>query len=109
MKGHKEYHHRKTGGKVDSPMMGRDEAVMDLMDKPNRRNNAPKIEDAGEAMHAKRGGKVKKAVGKAEGAMARKHGGRTARKSGGSVESNPFSAARHGESPTGRKLEANEC
>lgn len=85
MKGRK---HRATGGV--------NEAAQDLAMKPERRNNASKI--FGEAEARKYGGK-------ASGAAARKHAGRKPRKSGGSCESSPFSSARSGTAPKGRKLD----
>lgn len=56
-----------------------------------------------EAEKRKRGGK---AVGKVHGMDAKHHAGRKARKSGGACDSgNPFSSARHGTAPKGRKLD----
>lgn len=85
---------RKTGGTV----------VDDAATKPARRNNAPKIMDAAEAM--KRGGK---AIGKMKGEKAKAHMGRAPRKSGGRTGSNmnPLSSAAKGTAPAGRKLEMN--
>lgn len=93
MKGRK---NRATGGVND--------AAKDLADKPERRNNADRI--FSEAEERKSGGRTKrKHGGMAEGAMAKMHAGRKARKSGGSCEASPFSSARHGTAPKGRKLE----
>lgn len=66
--------------------------------KPVARNSAPKI--TGPAKARKSGGKV-------DGDMARKNGGRAPRKSGGRVGSNanPFSSARTGNAPAGRKTD----
>ena len=41
----------------------------------------------------------------AEGKEAMHHAGRKARKSGGSCESSPFSSARKGTDPKGRKMD----
>jgi hypothetical protein len=46
-----------------------------------------------------------KHVGAVHGEHAMHHAGRKPRKSGGSVESNPFSHARHGTAAHGRKVE----
>ena len=97
MKGHKSHHHRKAreaGGGVD-------EAAMDLKQKPERRNNAPKIYGEAEAMQAKKHG------GKVKGEKAMAHAGRKPRKSGGRAgsESNPFTSALHGTPPKGHKVE----
>lgn len=54
----------------------------------------------------KAGGHVMKHVGEVEGKKAKHHMGRKARKSGGSCDSgNPFSSARKGEAPMGRKMD----
>lgn len=57
-----------------------------------------------EAEERKRGGKVKKSVGKADGASGKKHAGRMARKSGGRTGSNmnPLSSAHSGTPAKGR-------
>lgn len=76
---------------------GANEAAEDLRMKPERRNNASKI--FGEAEKRKSGGKV-------HGEAAKHHAGRKARKSGGACDTgNPFSSARHGTVPKGRKLD----
>lgn len=51
----------------------------------------------------------RKSGGKAMGADAKCHAGRKPRKSGGRATSdaNPFTSARHGTAPKGRKLEMN--
>lgn len=87
---------------------GVNEDKSDLDDKPGRRNNAPKIEDAAE--ERKKGGRAKrkrggKMVGEVHGEMAKHHAGRKPRKSGGSCDSNPFSSARKGEVPKGRSVD----
>ena len=80
---------------------GVNEAAQDLSSKPERRNNASKI--FGEAEARKRGGKT---CGDVKGLGAMHHAGRKARKSGGACDSgNPFSSARHGTAPKGRKLD----
>lgn len=80
---------------------GVNEAAEDLRMNPERRNIAPKI--YAEAEKRKRGGKT---VGHVHGLAAKHHAGRKARKSGGACDSgNPFSSARHGTQPKGRKLE----
>ena len=92
MKGRK---HREAGGV--------NEAAEDLKSKPERYNES-RVE--GEAEERKRGGRAKrKHGGKAEGKMAMHHAGRKPRKSGGSCESSPFSSARSGETPKGRKFD----
>jgi hypothetical protein len=98
--------HRKSGGRTESPKEGSDDAEKDLKSKPERRNNAPKVEDASEAMKAKKGGRIKKEVGKAEGEMGHHHAGRKPRASGGSCESSPFTSAMRGSQPSGRKVMA---
>ena len=115
MKGHKGHHdlhgmvkhhsmkhvkHRKSGGMVDSPEHGVDEAEQDLRTHPEPRTNAKHIDAEAEAMHAKRGGRAKKKhVGMVHGEHVKHHAGRKPRKAGGSVESNPFSHAEHGTPP----------
>lgn len=101
--------HRASGGKAESPKEGRDEAEMDIKDKPNRRNAAPKIEDAAEEMKAKKGGRVKRKFGgkmkeveAAEGERAHHHAGRRHRASGGGCEANPFTSALKGSNASGR-------
>jgi hypothetical protein len=83
---------RKTGGVV----------MNDAASKPARRNSAPKIMDAAEAM--KRGGK---AIGKMKGDKAKAHMGRAPRKSGGRTGSNmsPLSSAAKGTPPKGHKVD----
>ena len=114
MKGRK---HRETGGV--------NEAAEDLKSKPEEYNHGrPK----GEAEERKHGGRTKrkhgdeaeacedgeekkmprkkrKHGGMAEGKEAMHHAGRKARKSGGSCEESPFSSARKGEYPKGRKMD----
>jgi len=115
VKGHKMHHgrkHRNTGGV--------NEAEMDLKTKPEARTNAAKIDaEAEERKHGgrakrKHGGHVKhhhsgvvKHVGKVHGEKAMHHAGRKPRKSGGraSSDANPFTSARHGTVPKGRKLD----
>lgn len=66
---------------------------------PVARNSAPKI--TGPA-------KARKAGGKVDGPEARKNGGRMPRKSGGRAggsNSSPFSSARTGNAPAGRKTD----
>jgi hypothetical protein len=101
MKGHKGHRkHRETGGV--------NEAEMDLKDHPQRYNQS-KVED--EAEERKHGGRTKKhakhAAMKVHGKHAAHHAGRKPRKSGGrtSSDSHPFTSARHGTPPKGRKLE----
>jgi len=100
MKGHMRKH-RETGGA--------NEAEEDLKDKPEARTNAKKIDDEAEEM--KKGGRAKKArggkmVGKVEGEKGAMHAGRKPRKSGGRTGSDgsPFTTARHGTEPAGRKV-----
>lgn len=88
---------RKTGGTV----------VNDAATKPERRNSAPKIMNAAEAM--KKGGAAKKHVGMPEGMKAKMHAGRKPRKSGGRTGSNmnPLSSAAAGTPPKGRTVDGN--
>jgi hypothetical protein len=101
MKGHKSHHHgrkhRNTGGV--------NEAEMDLKTKPEARTNAKHID--AEAEERKHGGRAKKHAGKVHGEHAKHHAGRKPRKSGGRTgsDTHPFSSARHGTAPKGRKLE----
>jgi len=101
MKGHKGHRkHRETGGV--------NEAEMDLKDHPQRYNQS-QVED--EAEERKHGGRTKKhakhAAMKVHGKHAAHHAGRKPRKSGGRTgsDSHPFTSARHGTPPKGRKLE----
>ena len=106
MKG-KHRKHRETGGK--------NEAEEDLKTRPEPRTNAKEIdreaEDEGEEKgELRRGGRAKRKRGgkaemKVEGEHASHHAGRKPRKSGGSVELNPFTAARHGTAAKGRKVQ----
>ena len=94
MKGRK---HRATGGV--------NEAAEDLGRKNMRYTYQSNVND--EAEERKRGGKVaKKHAGKVHG-KPMPHAGRKPRKSGGraSSDANPFTSARHGTPPKGRKLE----
>lgn len=99
MKGRK---HRETGGA--------NEAEEDVKDKPEARTDAKKIDAEAEEMKKggrakrKRGGKTE--VGKVEGHEPMHHAGRKPRKSGGKTTSdaNPFTSARKGEDPPGRKV-----
>jgi hypothetical protein len=93
MKGRK---HRATGGV--------NEDAQDKAKKNLRYTYQSNVNEAAE--ERKHGGMVeKKGGGKVHGAAAKKHAGRKARKSGGSCESNPFTSARAGKAPPGRKLE----
>jgi hypothetical protein len=107
--------HRAAGGKAakhdkpESPDYGDDDAEADLKDKPERYNKS-KVEDEGEEMHAKRGGRAKrKEGGKAvacEGGKPKMPPGRKVRASGGSCESNPFTSAASGTRAPGREVQA---
>lgn len=98
------------GGRRSRATGGTDEAEEDLKEKPERRNNAPKIEGAAEEM--KKGGRAKRKhggkteVGHIEGHKPAMHAGRKPRKSGGRTgsESSPFTGARKGSDAPGRKL-----
>ena len=123
MKGRK---HRETGGV--------NEADEDLKSKPERYNESRVENEAEERKHGgrtkhrekrKHGGHVahhekheehkeheghkrrrkRKHGGEAEGEKAMHHAGRKPRKSGGSCEASPFSTARKGEFPKGRKMD----
>lgn len=83
---------------------GMNEAAEDLGRKNMRYTANSKVND--EAEERKRGGKTMgKMVGKVCGDMPKQHAGRKPRKSGGSCESSPFSAARRGTPPKGRTLD----
>ncbi len=75
-------------------------AAADLADKPTARNYAPNITKAAE--ERKRGGRLK-----VMGEDAKAHAGRKPRKNGGRTgsDSSPFTSARHGTPPPGRKLD----
>lgn len=79
---------------------GVNEASEDLGKKNMRYTYQSNVND--DAEERKRGGK---AVGKVHGAAAKQNAGRMARKSGGSANANPFSSARSGTPPKGRKVE----
>jgi hypothetical protein len=88
---------------------GADEAEEDIKDKPADRSAPNKVAEEAEEM--KKGGRAKrkhggKMVGKVEGEKAPMHAGRKPRKSGGKATSdaNPFTSARKGEDPPGRKV-----
>lgn len=88
--------HRETGGRND--------AAADLNTKPMRYTADSNVND--EAEEKKRGGRAKKKEGgMVHGEAAKAHAGRKPRKSGGSATSNPFSSARQGAPPAGRKLD----
>lgn len=117
MKGHKEGHHerkeRSTGG--------RDDAEEDVKDKPEARTDAKNIDS--EAEERKKGGRAKrkrgghvhhenmdhmkhaKHLGPVHGAASVKRPDRKPRASGGKAgsDAHPFSSARKGEVPAGRK------
>ncbi len=101
MKGRK---HREAGGV--------NEAEEDVKTKPMRYTADSKVNEEAEERKAggraarKRGGMAKKMVGKVEGEHEKERADRKPRKSGGSATSNPFSSARHGTPPAGRKMEA---
>jgi hypothetical protein len=102
--------HRASGGKTamhgkpESAESGDDDAEKDLKDKPDRYDNAPKVEDESERKAVKKGGRAKRAcggmmkkmVGKATGENARHHAGRKHRASGGAAEDHPFTGANKG-------------
>ena len=116
MKGHTRKH-RETGGA--------NEAEEDLDDKPEARTDAKKID--AEAEERKHGGRTKRRhggrtereerkhggkteVGHVEGKKGEHHAGRMPRKSGGRATSdaNPFTSARKGSDPPGRKVMKDE-
>jgi hypothetical protein len=122
MKGHHEHHHRKhrsTGGL--------NEEAEDLKTRNQRYTYESKVnKEAEERKHGgrtkrKHGGHVEhheerkahhhkehvKHVGHVEGEHAKHHAGRKPRKSGGraSSDANPYTSARHGTPPPGRKLD----
>jgi hypothetical protein len=90
---------RATGGDAT---VGTKEYEQDLAHKNQRYTYQSKVNDAAE--ERKRGGKVKKHVGKAEGAAGVQHAGRKPRKSGGRAGSNmnPLSSAHAGTQAKGR-------
>ena len=90
--------HRSTGGL--------NEAADDLNTKNERRNTAPKIENAAE--ERKCGGRAKrKRGGLVPGEKGPSHAGRKPRKSGGRATSdqNPFTSAYKGTQPKGHKVD----
>ena len=107
MKGHKEHHHRKhreAGGVND--------AEEDLKTRPEARTNAKKIDD--EAEERKKGGRAKRKRGgrmeekkhvEVHGEHEKHRADRKPRKDGGRTgsDTHPFSSARKGEMPKGRK------
>ena len=102
--------HHKAGGGINGSTGGSHEADEDVKDKPEARTNAAKVDS--EAEELKKGGRAKRAhggkthVGKMAG-HAMHHAGRKPRKSGGrtGADGSPFSSARHGTAPKGRKME----
>jgi len=98
------------GGRRSRATGGENEAEEDLKDKPERRNNAKKIDDEAEEMkkggraRRKHGGKTE--VGHIEGHKSAMHAGRKPRKSGGraSSDANPFTSAKAGKDAPGRKV-----
>jgi len=97
--------HRKSGGRAESPEHGVDDAKKDLDSKPEDYTAKNKVSEEAEEKKAKRGGRMKKEVGKADGERAHHHAGRRHRASGGSCEANPFTSAKSGTSPKGRMTE----
>lgn len=91
-------------GRKNRATGGVNEAAKDLQNTPAERNNATKIFGAAKAR--KHGGSAKM-VGKVSGEACNPYAGRTARKSGGRATSdaNPFTSARAGTAPAGRKLD----
>jgi hypothetical protein len=97
------------GGRKSRSTGGVNEDEDDIKDKPERRNNAKKIEDEAEEM--KKGGRAKRKsggkteVGKIEGHKEPMHAGRKPRKSGGRTgsEASPFTGANKGREPAGHK------
>jgi hypothetical protein len=93
---------RKSGG----PTKGDSVEAKDIKNKEMKHSEKEdEVHEEADAMHAKKGGKVKKQVGGPVGSPGRKHGGRAARAGGGSCESSPFSSARAGTAAPGRKLQ----
>lgn len=108
-------------GRKDRSTGGRDDAEADVRDKPEMRVNATK--EKAEAEEKKRGGRTgrkrggvvhhenmdnmkhAKHLGPVRGEASRSHAGRKPRASGGKTgaDSHPFSSARKGELPPGRK------
>lgn len=96
-------HARKSGGRAESPESGTDEAEEDLKTKAGDDSD---VKAEAKEMKAKKGGRMRKAGGAVSGGAHRAHGGRVARKDGGSAcESDPFTSARHGTPAPGRKLQ----
>lgn len=116
MKGRK--HHKATGGAASGdPESGTKDYEADLKSKPERRNNAPKIENAaeekkhggrakrrhgGRAKHHEKMGELKHAhhVGRVHGHHTKAHKGHKAR---GGSNFNPLSSAHAGSPPSGHK------
>ena len=90
-------------GRKNRATGGVNEADEDVAAKPNRRNHAPKIEDAAE--ERKSGGRAaRKRGGMIPGEASACNAGRKPRKSGGRAEKSPFSGAHAGTSPVGHKV-----
>jgi len=102
------------GGRKSRATGGADEAEEDLKTKAENRSYTGDPKDpspAKEAEELKKGGRAKKArggksVGKVEGEKHEMHAGRKPRKAGGraSSDANPFTSARKGSDPPGRKV-----
>ena len=119
MKG-KEHHMEHEGvhpGRKHRAKGGINDDAKDLESKPDRYDNAPKIEDEAEKRkhggrtRKKRGGEVeKKHVGEVHGEKEKMRADRKPRKNGGRAGSDqsPFSSARSGKDPVGHKTEAME-
>ena len=119
MKGHTAHHHmahkakkhRNTGGTVAHDKAPKEvyagagsHVVHEAEEKEGRKHGGrTKRKHGGHVMHHHTG--HVKHVGAVHGEHAKHHAGRKPRKSGGSVESNPFSAARKGTPAKGRKEE----
>ena len=119
MKGHKAHHHaahmgkkhKNTGGTVDHDMAPKEvyegagsNVVKEADEKSAKKHGGrTKRKHGGHVMHHHEG--HVKHVGAVHGEHTKHHAGRKARKSGGGVEANPFSSARKGTAPKGRKEE----
>ena len=110
MKGHKGRKHRETGGvnEAEEDLERKSPSRTGPGDKVNIREAEERSEKGDEEF--KRGGRARrKEGGKVKGEHAMHHAGRKPRKSGGRAqavsETSPFSTARHGMAPKGRKVE----
>ena len=102
---HEKASHMMKGRKAGGPVKGDDDEAEDMRMKEKKTNDVDDVEEEAEAKKAKKGGRIKKHVGKVKGEEHKHHAGRAKRKSGGACESDPFTTAHHVTPARGRKLE----